>query len=243
MTTRDRIAAAMCFALATVPGVARADRRYYGHTYNATTAEPGGLDVELWTTWTKPPPGEASSWVHQLELETGITDRWDLALYNIVLHQAGRTRYQALKLETRYRLSQPGEWFVDPVLYLEVKKEFIEDAPWALEGKAILAKDVGPLNFSVNLSAEQEWIPAGGSETEWGYYAGVSYELHPVIRLGAETFGLWRRAGGMPYAYTGYAGPALSLAAWRGWLVLSTVWGLGDQSDRLLARAILALQF
>jgi hypothetical protein len=240
---KNAIALALTAALAAAPRFARADRRYYGTTYNAATAAPGGLDVELWTTWTRPQPGGATSWVHQLELETGITDRWDVALYNLFLFEEGRTRYQAAKVETRFRLSQPGEWFVDPVLYLEVKKEFIEDKPWALEGKVIVAKDLGPLNLSVNLSLEKEWIPGGGTETEWGYFGAASYELAPVVRVGAESFGFWKRPGSEPYVYTAYAGPALSLAAGRAWLVLSGSFGLNDASDRFRARAILALQF
>ena len=233
-----------CLALA-VPGLARADRRYYAWTYNAATAEPGGLDVELWSTLAQPgPSGGTQSWTYQLELETGITEYWDVALYNDFLYeQGGELRYQALRVETRYRLSQPGEWFVDPVLYLEVKKEFIEDAPWAIEGKVIVAKDVGPLNLSLNLSGEQEFLSGGGTETEWGWYGAASWELHPVIRVGGEVYGFWTRAGGQPYQATAYAGPALALAYSRVWLVLGASWGLDDASDSFRARAILAFQF
>jgi hypothetical protein len=235
---------AACIALA-VPGLARADRRYYAWTYNAATAEPGGLDVELWTTLAQPRPGPGLQvWTHELELETGITESWDVALYNdFTYEQGGQLRYQAVKLESRYRPSQPGEWFVDPILYLEVKKELVEDRPWAVEGKVIVAKDVGPLNLSANLSAEQEFIPGGGTETEWGWYGAASWELHPVVRVGGETYGFWTKAGGGPYASTAYAGPALALAVSRVWLVLGTSWGMGDASDRFRARAVMAFQF
>jgi hypothetical protein len=243
-----RRASAFAFAslIAVAPRLARADRRYYGETYDSTLAAPGALDVELWSTWHQAPSaGGATLWRHQFELETGITDHWDVALYNIFTSEQGEgTRYEAAKLETRYRLSDPGQWFVDPVLYLEVRKEFIEDKPWAIEEKLILGKDIGRLNFSANVLAEQEFPEGGGNEIEWGYAFGASYELSPYLRLGGETFGFWNRgAGESTYQYTSYAGPAVSIAWSRVWLVLAASWGLNDASEKLRARAILAFQF
>ncbi len=241
---RTRLIVIYAAALAALPSPARADRRYYGETYNAATAEPGGFDVEIWSTLQQPPrQGGVQSWVHQLELETGLTDRWDVALYNVFEYQQGDVlRYQALKVESRYRLSQPGEWVVDPVLYLELRKELIADEPWAVEEKVIVAKDLRRLNLSLNLLAEQELLPGGGTELEWGYSAGASWEVTPMVRLGAEAWGAWRRPAGGSYEFTAWAGPALALAASRTWLVLAAGWGLNDASDRLRVRAILAFQ-
>ncbi len=239
-------AAVASLALLAAPLAARADRRYYGETYDATIAPPGALDVELWTTFHQAPrAGGTPFWEHQLELETGITDRWDVALYNIFRYdQGGTTRYEALKVETRFRLSEPGAWPVDVLLYLEGRKEFVEDKPWAVEEKIILGRDLGPLNLSVNALAEQEFPQGGGNELEWGYALGASWELHPVVRVGAETYAFWNRGPAVSsYTFTSYAGPALSLAVSRSWLVLAYDWGLNDASDRFRARAILAFQF
>ncbi len=233
--------------LALVPALARADRRYYGETYNATTAPPGGLDVELWSTLHREPRagGEPQFWRHQLELETGVTDRWDVALYNIWRRDQGAsTQYEATKIETRYRLSDYGAWFVDPVLYFEARKEWIADKPLALEGKIILAKDVGAVNVSLNGLYEIELIPGGGREHEVGYAAGVSYEVLPYVRVGGEAWSNWvRGAGETSWAAEHYAGPALSLAASRTWLVLAAGFGLTDESQRAQLRGILAFQF
>jgi hypothetical protein len=236
-------------ALTLLPTLARADRRYYGETYNAVTAPPGGLDVELWSTLTQPKAGSDQGpqfWRHQLELETGLTSRWDVALYNVFDQvQGGSLRYQATKVETRYRLSDYGEWFVDPVLYFEARKEWIEDKPLALEGKIILGKDVGPLNLSLNGLYELELIPdGGGEEHELGYALGASYEVTPWLRAGGELFGFWNKApGASSWVDTHYAGPAVSLAVSRTWLVLSAGFGLNDASAKVQARAILAFQF
>ncbi|HEY6106549.1 MAG TPA: hypothetical protein VIV59_11235 [Anaeromyxobacteraceae bacterium] len=244
---RSTAVAVLCL-LAAVPSLARADRRYYGETYSAAIAPPGGLDLELWTTFHQAPPaGGTDFWRTQIELETGILNRWDVALYNVLRSEAGQgTRYEALKLESRYGLADPGAWPVDVVLYLEVMKEFIVDRPFALEGKVIAARDLGPLNLSLNLVAEQELVPGGGTETELGGAFGASLELLPALRIGAEVFGDRTRvsAGGtVAWESHAWAGPALSVAALQGWLVLAAGFGLTDESEKVRARAILAWQF
>ena len=241
-------AAVLLCLLAAAPLAARADRRYYGETYSAAIAPPGGLDLELWTTFHQAPPaGGTDLWRTQIELETGLLHRWDLALYNVLRSEAGQgTVYEALKLETRYGLADPGAWPVDVVLYLEVAKEFVDDRPWSFEGKVIAARDLGPLNLSLNLSAEQELAPAGGTETELGGALGASLELVPALRLGAEVFGdRTRVAGGGAVAWENHAwaGPAVSIAALQGWLLLAAGFGLTDESEKVRARAILAWQF
>jgi hypothetical protein len=248
---RVAVAVAVLAAAVLAPSLARADRRYYGETYNQQTSPPGGLDVELWSTLHQAAKNGADGqlWRHQVELETGITSHWDVALYNVFDAVQGQsTQYQATKIETRYRLSDYGQWFVDPVLYFEARKEWIEDKPWALEGKLILGKDIGPLNVSLNGLYEIEFIgsdviPGGGREHEIGYAAGASYELTPWVRLGGELFGSWTRAAeGGSWASEHYVGPALSLAFSRAWLVLAGGVGLTDESRRGQIRAVLALQ-
>lgn len=231
--------------LAAVPRAARADRRYYGETYSAAIAPPGGLDLELWTTFHQAPSaGGTDFWRHQLELETGLIHGWDLALYNVLRSEAGQgTRYEALKVESRYALADPGAWPLDVVLYLEARKEFIEDRPWAVEGKVIAARDLGPLNLSLNLFGEREFLPGGASELELGGALGASLELLPAIRLGAEVYGNRTRTEAAAWESMAWAGPALSIAALRGWLVLAAGFGLTAESEKVRARAILAWQF
>ncbi len=245
MTKGAILLVAAAVALTVAPLEAMADRRYYGTTYDATTAQPGGVDLELWSTFAQPrrAGGIPQFWYHQAELETGITSRWDVALYNDWIYEQGdRTRYAATRLETRYRLSDYGEWFVDPVLYLELRKEWLADSPFATEYMLIVAKDMGRLNVSVNASYEIEFIPGGLLQHEWAYAVGTSYELAPWIRLGGEAFGVWSRAPDGGTFSEHYAGPALSFATGRTWLVVAGGFGLTGESGMQL-RAILAFQF
>jgi hypothetical protein len=238
-------------ALAAVPLVARADRRIYGETYNAVTAPKGALDLELWSTY-HAPPREAPSGSpyllrHQLEIETGITDRWDVALYGVARQIEGRSNeLEAAKVETRLALARPGEWPVDPVLYLEVQKSFVDEKPLSVEEKLILGKGVGRLDVSLNLAAEQEFED-GEVEPEWEYALGSSWEILPALRLGAEAFGSLAEEEVAPgreeWKSALYAGPAVSLAWRRAWLVLAAGFGITDESEAVRARAILAFQF
>ncbi len=241
------VRAALLLATA-APGLARADRRFYGETYNAATAPRGAVDLELWSTlYRAPKEGGVQFWRHQLELETGITDRWDVALYNVARQEKGGSfEYEMAKLETRYRLSDPGEWFVDPILYFEAKKEFVEDEPWAIEEKLILGKDLGPLNLSMNLASEQEFPKGGGNEIEWAYAFGTSYEIAPILRAGAEVFGDVTRVsvpGEHLTEHHAWAGPAISVAMSRWWVILAAGFGLTDASDEVRLRGILSIGF
>src|SRR5215813_10295055 len=82
------VAAALCAAALLPASTALADRRAYGTTYEAVTAPRGELDVETWTTFA--PHGEVDGGPssrglrEMVELEYGITDRWDAALYNML---------------------------------------------------------------------------------------------------------------------------------------------------------------
>lgn len=248
MRTPSVLSLAVAAAALAAPAAARADRRFYGETYDASTAPKGAVDLELWSTLHRAPAaGGEDVWRHMIEVETGLTDRWDVALYNVgSQEQGGPLRYEATKVETRYRLSEPGAWIVDPIVYVEVRKEWIADAPWGVEEKLILGKDVGPLNLSLNASAEQEFPKAGGHELEWGWAVGTSYEVAPPVRVGGEAFGDLTRVdvpGASGTEHHAWAGPALSIAAWRGWVVLAAGWGLNRESESLRLRGILSFQF
>jgi hypothetical protein len=250
-------------ALLAVPLVAPdafADRRAYGTTYEAVTAPKGEIDVESWSTFA--PDGEISGGPssrgvrEMIELEYGITDRWDVALYNMLdMITSGDTEsgYAGLKVETRYRLSDRGQWAIDPVLYLEFQQLFRGDANQKYEAKLILGKDIGKLNLAMNLAVEEERMTEPSWNTEVEYAAGASYALTPAWVVGAEVFGKLEReatmSGGMEIENRSWLGPTLSWAGGgsgvlRGvWVTLAGGAGLGGAADPYYARAIVGFQF
>src|SRR5215470_14033639 len=194
-------AAALVAAALSTSQAAHADRRAYGTTYEAVTAPKGEIDVETWSTLA--PQGEleggpaSRGMRHMIELEYGITDHWDVALYNmldVIMSGDTASGYAGLKLETRYRPSDRGEWPIDPVFYLEFQQLFRGDARQKYEAKLILAKDIGNLNIAANVAVEEERMEDATWNTEVEYALGTSYALTPVWVVGAELFGKAEKA-------------------------------------------------
>ena len=252
----ERSIVPVVIAAALVPAAAaHADRRAYGTTYEAVTAPKGELDVETWNTFA--PQGEVDGGAasrglrSMIELEYGITDRWDAALYNMLDVTSGDTDsgYAGFKIETRYRPTDRGEWIVDPVFYLEFQQLFRGDANQKYEGKLIVAKDIGNVNIAANLALEEERTTEPAWNTEVEYAAGTSYALSPAWILGAEVFGKAEKGEMGGVENRTWAGPALSWAgggrgALRGvWVTLAGGAGLTDDSDSYYARLIVGLQF
>jgi hypothetical protein len=255
MMNPKTLSAAVCLATSVLASQAHADRRAYGVTYEAVTAPQGELDVETWSTFA--PEGEvdggpSSRGVREMiELEYGITDRWDAALYTMFdMITSGDTQsgLAGFKLETRYRPSDRGEWLVDPVFYLEFQQLFRGDANQKYEAKLILAKDIGKLNIAANLALEEERTTEPAWNTEVEYAAGTSYALSPAWMIGAEVFGKAEKEE-MEIENRSWVGPTISWAgsgsgALRGvWVTLAAGAGLGGEADPYYARAIVGFQF
>jgi hypothetical protein len=235
---------------------ARADRRAYGETYEAVTAPKGEFDIEIWHTYAGDGEllnGPASKGYRgMLELEYGITSRWDIALYNLldVVPDPGETGYAGFKIESRFRIVPAGEWFVDPVLYLEYQRLFRGDAQQKVEVKLILGKDIGPWNVSTNLAFEIERAIGARYTPEVEYDLGISREiLGPALKLGVEVFGKAEKPEDEDIKVLVWAGPALSWAtSMRGvmrglWVTVAGGRGLTNQSQAFYGRAIIGLQF
>ena len=251
---KPSLAAALAAAALLPASTARADRRAYGTTYEAVTAPRGEIDVETWTTFA--PQGEVEGGPssrgmrEMVELEYGITDRWDVALYNMLDVTSGDTQsgYAGFKVETRYRPADRGEWFIDPVLYLEFQQLFRGDAKQKIEGKLILAKDIGNVNIAANVALEEERLTDATWNTEVEYAAGASYALTPAWVVGAEVFGKLEKEE-MEIENRTWLGPTVSWAG-GGRGMLSGVWvtlaggaGVGEAADPYYARLIVGFQF
>lgn len=241
------------------PRAAHADRRAYGETYEAVIAPKGELDVEIWSTYARTGEidgGPAARGLREMvELEYGVTDRWDVALYNMLDVTSGTaadrtdTGYAGFKLETRYRPSQRGEWFVDPVFYFEFQDRLRGDASQSYELKLILGKDLGRVNLALNAAIEEERTtePAWNTEVEYAY--GTSYELSPAWKLGGEVFGKAEKADTGGLENRTWIGPALSWAtgssgAMKGlWVTVAGGAGVAGDADPYYGRMIIGLQF
>ncbi len=216
-----------------------ADQRSYVWTYEYMTMAQGEAEIESYTTLVHPSLNDLnlSTWKHWFELEYGITDRWDISLYqqfkqtNTGLATTSAFAYDGYKIRTRYRLGERGQYFVDPLLYLEyiAKNDLSQSAIG--EAKLILAKDIARFKFAYNQI--YKWaLTTGSSEHE--YAAGVNMEINPAFSVGMESKG----------NYTDnkyYLGPTISLTTHKFWVTLGIVGGLNNNSDNRQARLLLGV--
>ncbi|HUQ07268.1 MAG TPA: hypothetical protein VM261_32475 [Kofleriaceae bacterium] len=233
------------------PALAAADRRSFTRTYEYMTMPRGETEVEVYTTQSQATFDDDSpeAFELQLEIEHGITDRWDVSLYHVFDQSTGNGtvtdpgepfHFSEMKLRTRYRFSERGELPVDPVAYLEAVKVF-GGSVYEVEAKAILARDFGMVTVALNPIVE---LVFGGDvpepEVELGWAAGVTYEARPTLKIGAETWGGFEAEAIDEAAAS--AGPSVSWAPSSSFWIATTVgFGLNDSADRFSVRGLLGM--
>jgi hypothetical protein len=238
---------AKVICLATLAGMglsieaARADRRGYVWTYEYVTMPKGEFEIEYYLTAKVPDSGDydkKNTWEHQAEFEYGITDHWDVSVYQRWQHtntaDDDKFEYTGTKLRTRYRLGEKGMYPLDTLFYLEyIRPDSSHEAEF-LEGKLVLAKDIGKFNIAYN-QIFKAGISHGGEE-EHEYALGLGYEFNPTWRVALESTGNFTED-----RY--YLGPTVSWGTERVWLAAGLLAGLNDESDDLRFRLILGLPF
>jgi hypothetical protein len=222
---------ALCLALVAsafaFPGRARADRRIFGYTYPYMTLPRGSFEMEHYLDLGLRGPtvawdGSASStgtydfshptWLHQVELEYGITDRLDFGFYNVFQQDAdGVFRFDGVKLRSRYRFGDPGTHFVDPAVYLEFVY-FGEEIE--IEQKLILSRILGRFEIALNATLEEEF-EVGPKEWELAVLPSlaVGYHFSPGFAVGLEYVGRMQIAEESVEYYASYLGPCLSVTS------------------------------
>jgi len=220
-------------------GPTMADRRAYVWTYEYLTMPRGGLELENYLDFKAPDWGDKSTseWLHQIELEHGITDYWDVALYQVFTqNNTDGYKYDQMKIRTRYRFFEAGLFIVDPLLYLEYKRPANASDPNVLEGKVILARDIEQFNFAGNFILERELV--SGAEWETEYALGGNYQFVPAFKAGVEALGNFE--SGKEHKIL--LGPTVSFAAEKFFISAGAVWGLNQKSDDFRFRYILGIE-
>lgn len=225
--------------LAVTASSAWADRRLFTYTYEYRTTHAGETSLELWhtetrTTWDPDDPGSASMLESVLDIEHGLTDSWDVSLYFVATQTESHDpvlpseplRFAQIALDTRYRFADRGELPVDVLALARIGKQFgqgIFDA----EARGVLARDFGAFTAAVNAIAAVEFGPDVAETTfDLGWAAGLTYELHPKLNLGVETYGTIDLDESETLASVG---PVLAFAPSTDlWLALTASFGIGD---------------
>ena len=219
---------------------ARADMRSYVWTYEYLTMGAGGREVEYYLTLRVPDTGVRSvhEWNHQLELEYGLTPRWDVALYQVWAQRSDESStdfdYQGFKLRTRYRFAEEGQWPLDVLLYGEYKRKADLGEPEIGEFKVILARRWGRFDIAWNQIVERPLESESG--TEHKFAAGTGVFLTDHLHAGIETVGNFRDDHAA-------IGPTLALHGERIYFAAGFIAGLNDRAPDLMARTIIGIVF
>ncbi len=217
-----------------------ADVRSYVWTYEYMTMAKGRAEFEYYlaTEVADTAKSNVNTWKHWLELEYGITDHWDVAVYQMWKQKNTATtstsEYDGFKIRTRYRVGEKGRFFVDPLLYLEYIRNDDLSKPNVGEAKLILAKDIGSLNISYNQVIKRNLEKEGKTDHE--YAAGISYRFLPAFKMGIESKGNYAKEECS-------VGPTFSFVANKFWVSFGAVFGLNERSNDLLARMIVGIPF
>ena len=163
-----------------------ADQRHFVWTYEYKTVSKGEVEFEHYYTTSHANSSDLSEGIktgHQLELEIGMNEKYDFAVYH-QFEQQNSFVYKGYKLRWRYRFGVKNQYFIDPLLYLEYheKPDFSEHG---IETKIILAKETTNMIISFNPVLEIE-IEEDENHIEAEYAAGLSYKINNLLRVGFE---------------------------------------------------------
>lgn len=215
-----------------------ADRRKYVWTYQYATIAPGAAELELYQT-TK--IAETDSWEYRLEIEHGLTPRWDVSVYQIFTQKENEPfKWDAFQIRTRYRLAEQGRFSLDPLIYLEYNRKLDLKKQNKLEAKLILGKDLEKVNVAFNPVYEFFWAP-GDPIHEIGLDVGLSYEPSFKYAIGIESTSRTKYIKNSERVNSSYLGPTFSFASGPVYYTVGYAWGLTDGSDDARVRFIMGV--
>ncbi len=226
-----------------VPSV-QADRRKYAWTYQTTTLAPDATEFEFYSTG-KQNSGTADSWEYRIEVEQGITPKFDFSVYQIFTQTEGASlKWSSFQFRSRYRFGLAGELSLDPVLYLEYRRKLDNQSGQnKLEGKLLLGKDFDKTNISINPVYEYMWASGYDSYQEIGIDAGFSYSPSFKLSLGIESSSrnVFYSDVNKEDKFETSLGPTISISSGHTYYTFGVLFGLNDKSDDTRFRLLMGI--
>lgn len=230
------LAGVIACSLATA--AALATERRFTYTYEPETLPKGVFEAEQWVTWRADRNAAAgqedySRWQFREELEYGVTDKYQVALYfnheqiSYEIPGGGELsdyHQTGISFENKYLLWDPAERKVGLALYLEPAWDW-EHGVFELEEKLIFGQRHGDWKWALNLTHETEWEhdykdTVGEFEATFGltrelgsrWSVGLEMRHHAEI----EEYENWQ-------GYAFYLGPVVNYRRERWWATLSVM--------------------
>jgi hypothetical protein len=213
-----RLVAPFCLATGVL-----ANERHFAFTYETDTAPKGSFEFEEQVLWER--GSGFDTFLFRQEMEYGITDRLQLAVYFFDFEHAkedgaSSTKWAGTGVEAVYQMTDPNKSSLGSALYGEA---LMNDSELELEAKLLLQKNYGPFILAWNGILEAKWED-GYSEAVGvlEQTLGVSYQIRPSFSVGFEAkqevaFENWKHSEGNAV----FVGPNLSFRK-RGFFAAAT---------------------
>lgn len=255
------------------PSAAQAGSRPYAFTQGVESLPETGIELESWVSEEKP-RGQDANFDWWLGPVVGITDRLEAGLFVIFVEPADTPAQTtatgtipaesyglglaSLRLQMSYALAERRAWPVDVRIRGEIgaplarnwggsPAEGLDNEKTTTWLTAIIARDFGPLNLTLNAGGWLEFEKGEAASGEQGELEvepytraafGASVELLRGFRLGGELFGeSTEKFGGVRVL----AGPALAYGYGRFWLAIAAGFGLSSDAPRHRGRLVLGI--
>ncbi|HSU42855.1 MAG TPA: hypothetical protein VLN42_01425 [Casimicrobiaceae bacterium] len=118
----------------------------------------------------------------------GVTPWWFTEVYG-KWHRSGATSFDAFEWENRFQLTEPGQYFADFGLLVEIERPRDHAEGYELRLGPLMQKDVGPVQANVNVLIERHYRATEPEVTELGYQWQLRYRFRPAFDFGAQGFG------------------------------------------------------
>jgi len=134
-------------------------------------------------------PAKNGSSKHQFELEYGLTERWQTAIYGVFAkNPGGNFRYNALKLESIYQMFEKDAYWLNAGLYFEYLNTSASiNSPDSLEIKLLLEKQYGRLVNKANITLKKE-LGAHARGATFGYSWQTRWQWRKELEPGVELY-------------------------------------------------------
>jgi hypothetical protein len=250
----------MIFIIVATSGVAHANSRALPFTYTTDTLAPGQAEIEETVDLTPlrghTADGNRTSYLSQTfqtELEIGVCDRLELALYFTfaptypnISDPATMPEATGIKQRARYIFADPGVWPIDVGVYGEFAES---DHEVEFEAKLLLQKRFDKLRLAANLWAEYdvdfEADPVTGDhqrDVVVNPTLGATYEITPRLSIGIDSWlrGEYptnpspaTRSFGLGPEY--YIGPAVMMSFPKVWWTVAAYGRVTDLDHAMVA--------
>jgi hypothetical protein len=184
---KNAVAVALLSAAAAVTApAARADPDDY---VAVPAVEYGEREIEL-RLGSAGKSGEDRQSAASLALGFGVTPVWFTEIYGKFARAgSSSTHLDAFEWENRFSLTEPGEYWVDLGLLVEIEHPQDRSEGYELRIGPLLQKDFGPVQVNTNFLLQRHYRAQTQEVTELGYQWQIKYRWREALEFGAQGFG------------------------------------------------------